>query len=151
MFPETFINLVYTKRIHKMADDFFNNEENDPFNDIINNFFGRRQIASSRNSQRRVDYSDSDDDLSKGEIIEDKDRIYLIFELPGFAEKDISIAVKGDVIEIKASRKSVEKVQDYLSKKLKAGLIIRRNMPNEASNKFTYTYKNGILEVILEK
>jgi len=134
-----------------MADDFFNDDEgNDPFNEIINNFFGRRQAEQVRN-QRRVDYSDGEDNLSKGELIDDKETIYLIFDLPGFSEKDISISTKGNSIEIKAQKKSIERVQDYLSNKLQSGLVMKRNMPEEASKKFTHTYKNGILEVIFDK
>ena len=134
-----------------MADDFFTDDEsNDPFNEIINNFFGRRVVRQGRSQQRSADYSD-EEDLSKGELIESKDKIHLIFDIPGFSEKDISISSKGDLMEIKAQKKSTEKIQDYLSSKLQAGLAIKRNIPEEASKKFTHTYKNGILEVIFEK
>lgn len=125
--------------------NFFN--DNDPFESIVREFFGspvrrkeRETIIQGEGEDRVIDF------------IESKDKIYLIFELPGFDEKDITVLIKGREIEIKAQKRSDENIQQYLTQKLRREFFIRKTLPNFINpKKFSYTMKNGILEVIFEK
>lgn len=126
--------------------NFFNEE--DPFEDIFREFFGenarvkkhRDMIIHGEEEDRSVDF------------IEDDGRVFLIFELPGYSEKDISVQVKGMTLEINASRKNTESVQDYFMQKLNIGVSIKKNLPKFINpQKFKYTVKNGVIEIIFLK
>ena len=134
-----------------MTDDFFSDDSDDPFDNLVNQFFGHNKSKSAKVKGRRVDFSDNEEDLSAGECIEDNSIVYLLFEIPGFSEKDIRLAVKEGILEINAMRKSSNQVPDYLAAKMESGVIFKRSLPSGVSKKFTHTYKNGILEVVFEK
>ena len=90
-----------------MADDFFD-DGNDPFDQLVKQFFGHAPGKSKPRMQRKVD---SQEDLSSGEVIENDDIVYLIFEIPGFSDQEIKISVKDNILEIKAEKKSKEDIQ----------------------------------------
>ena len=126
--------------------NFFDDE--DPFRDIVREFFGtdtavkrfRNQVIKGEEEERVIDF------------IEDKNKIYLIFELPGYNEKDISIIIKGKELNIKITKKSNEQIQDYLIQKLNQGGFIKKILPKFINHKkFDYTMRNGILEISFNK
>ena len=125
-------------------------EDNDQFEDIIREFLGE---GNSR--IRRDDY----EEIIEGEVeegiidfIEDEDYIYLIFELPGYDEKDILISIKGRKLEIIAKKRNNVEVQNYLTQKLNTGFFIKKNLPSFIKTKnFKHTLKNGILQLVFIK
>ncbi len=129
-------------------DDFFGN---DPFENIVREFFSpgiRRRKSNTfimgEEEDRNIDF------------IEDNDYVYLIFELQGYNEKDVSIKINGNELEIKASKKEnvceLENIQNYLTQKLCRGILIKKILPRFVSPKnFKQTFKNGILEVKFAK
>ena len=124
--------------------------DNDQFEDIIREFLG-----DSNSRIRRDDY----EEIIEGEVeegiidfIEDEDYIYLIFELPGYDEKDILISIKGRKLEIIAKKRNNVEVQNYLTQKLNTGFFIKKNLPSFIKTKnFKHTVKNGILELVFIK
>lgn len=73
------------------------------------------------------------------EILDQKDKIIVIFEIPGVNEKDIIIELKGEVLTIVA----INNNRKY-----------RKRIPllNYAhKQRFTYIYENGILEIEIKK
>lgn len=127
-----------------MADDFFSDD--DPFQDIVNSFFGQsagRRTKVARRQEREED---------EGEFLETSDAFYLILETPGFEEDDVFIKPKGRELEIQISKKNLEGIKHYLVSKLEQGIHIIKTLPEEAdAKKFSYTVKNGILEVKINK
>ena len=123
---------------------------NDPFENMIREIFSgnQRQINRSQN------FIQEEEDERNIDFIEDNDYLYLIFELFGYDEKDIIINIKEQGIEIIARKNNndIEKVPDYLTKKLLRGIHIKKLLPKFISTKnFKYTLRNGILEVIFSK
>lgn len=119
--------------------------DDDFFDEIERAFFGqpgrvRRKSAGNvlqgEREERVIDY------------IEEEDYVYFVFELAGYSEEDISVSVKGKELEISASKKDFENVQDYLSSKLSKGIYFVKTIPGGVkSKKFDWTFRNGILEV----
>jgi len=73
------------------------------------------------------------------DVFDEKDEILVISEIPGAEEEGISVALKGDILEISA----VSKNRTYRKEVL---------LPVEAAQEnLSYTYKNGILEVRIKK
>lgn len=129
-----------------MADDFFGD---DSFDSIVRQFFGGNN-GSVRRVRNRID-SDEEDRESEIGFIEGNGRVFLIIEMPGFDEKDVAISVKDRTIEIFARKKSIDGIKDYLARKFKEGISIRRVLPSHVSSKkFSHTFRNGILEVAFD-
>jgi HSP20 family molecular chaperone IbpA len=127
-----------------MADDFFNG---DPFDSIISQFFGDSPLQRRR---RNTVIRDEEDERNI-DFVETKNKIFVIFEIPGFNEKDILITVKSRELEIIA-KKSGREMQNYLVQKLNQGISIKRILPNFVNTKrFSHTIKNGVLEVTFDK
>jgi HSP20 family molecular chaperone IbpA len=129
----------------------FDDDFGDPFEDIVREFFGGRRRTKNNNF-----FISNENDERETDYIEDNDYIYLIFELPGFSENDVSVVVKGNELSIKAGKKENEcddgKVQNYLVEKLCKEMIIRKSLPKSVDAKnFKHTMKNGILEVVFSK
>lgn len=128
-----------------MTDDFFTN---DPFDDIVRQFFGNT-AGVRRRQVRRNAYEDEEQELG---FIETDDKVYVTLELPGYTEKDILLKVKGKELEVSAHKQSLEGVKEYLQRKLEEGLTIVRTLPPATNTKkWTHTFKNGILEVAFDK
>lgn len=68
------------------------------------------------------------------DIFEEKDHISIIAELPGVEEKDIEIKIKGDTLEISTGK---------YRKMIK--------LPTHSKSIIERTYKNGILQLKIEK
>lgn len=127
-----------------MSDDFFS--DNDPFEDIVQSFFGQRNPRRARISRKQEIEED------EGEFLETSDAFYMILEVPGFDEEDVSIKAKGRELEIQISKKDLEGIKHYLISKLEQGIHIIKTLPEDADvKKFSYTVKNGILEVRIPK
>lgn len=129
-------------------DDIFH----DPFEDIVRNFFGGQR----RIRKQRSDFIEGEEEERTIDLVEDKNYIYLIFEFPGYNEKDITISVNERELNITASKSKEksgsENVQEYLKEKLYEGITIRKVLPKQVDPKnFKSVIKNGILEVIFSK
>lgn len=119
---------------------------NDPFEDIVNQFFGNSARVRRPRAKRIVDEEDQNT-----QFIEEEDYVYLIIELPGYSEKDINLSTNGDRINISAKTKQVI-AQDYIAQKQKEGITIEQIAPDNIKMKnFKKTFRNGILEVTFEK
>ncbi len=124
--------------------DFFD----DPFDSIIREFFGEPSFRKAR----KEDFIIGEEEDRTIDFIEDDNKIYLIFELPGFEEKDISVAIKGRKLEIVAKKVDKEGIPNYLHQKLKRGFVIQKTLPARANTKkMSYTVNNGVLEITFEK
>jgi HSP20 family protein len=73
------------------------------------------------------------------DVFDEKDRISVIAELPGVSESEIKIEVAGDILNLAAS--------DRDRKYAKEILLPSKVKPDSAKT----SYKNGILEITLEK
>jgi HSP20 family protein len=73
------------------------------------------------------------------DVFDEKDRILVIAELPGVSENEIKIEVAGDILNLAAS--------DRDRKYAKEILLPSKVNPDSMKN----SYKNGILEITLEK
>jgi HSP20 family molecular chaperone IbpA len=125
-----------------MADDFFTN---DPFEDIVNQMFGRGGTRRSRVARRQ-------ETEEENEFLETDDAYYLLLETPGYTEDDVFVKVKGKELEIQVSKKNLEGVKHYLVAKLEQGITFMKTLPEDAHSKsYSYTVKNGLLEVKVEK
>ncbi len=122
--------------------------DDDPFNEIVREFFG-----SSSTQRKNNTFIQGEEEDRSIDFVEDQDYIYIIFELPGYTKKDISVSVKGNLLEIKALKKEgCENIQSYLSQKLCKGMLIQKTIPKFINPKnFKYTLENGILEIIFSK
>ena len=120
----------------------------DPFDSILKEFFG--QPKARRKSSERFTEGEQEDRTI--DAIEADGALFLIFELPGFNAKDISIAVSDRRLEIHAQKKDTTAAQVYLHPRLQQGTLIKKTLSASInSKKVTHTYKNGILEVCFEK
>lgn len=131
-------------------DDFFNS----PFDDIVREFFGGpvKRIRRSNISQESGEFDESEEENRKTDNIDLGEKIALIFELPGYEERDLKIEVKDRTLHIEVKKKAECRMQDYLSKKLCHGEIIKKIIqPYIDIKNFKYSFKNGILEVIFNK
>ncbi|MFA5060892.1 MAG: Hsp20/alpha crystallin family protein [Candidatus Pacearchaeota archaeon] len=118
----------------------------DPF-DIFREFFGERP---SRRYKKQIIQGEEEERVI--DLIETDKKAYLIFELPGFEEEEISINVSGNFIEIIAKKKDMNEVKDYLINKLSQVIRYKKTLPNFVNGKkFSYTQRNGILEVVFSK
>jgi HSP20 family molecular chaperone IbpA len=121
--------------------------DDDHFEEIVNQFFGngnkqvrRRQIIKGEDDERNIDF------------IENKESVFLIFEFPGFNERDIVVNVNGIHLEIKVEKYNMEGIQTYLIEKLRGGVSINRELPsNVNSKKMNKTMRNGVLELRFDK
>jgi len=131
-------------------DDFFDDE--DPFEDIIRGFFGARPEIRSDIRRYKEKIIKGEEEERIIDFVEDNNKIYLVFELPGYDEKDVLINIKGKELEIKINKRRSEGIQDYLIPKLHQGISIKKILPKFINIKeFTHTMKNGVLEIIFDK
>ncbi len=117
----------------------------DPFDDIVREFFGGRPGTRSR---RRSTVIQGEDDERTSDYIEGEGYVYFIFELPGYSKEDVDVTVRNGELVVAAQKKDLSKSQEYLKQKLTRGLAIKRTLPKEVkAKKFNFTMHNGILEV----
>lgn len=124
-------------------------DEDDPFDSIIREFFGGRQGVPRRQKETIIRGEEEDRNI---DFIESDENIFLVFELPGYNEKDVIVMVKGKELEISARKNNKEEIQDYLTDKLRRGMVFRRDLPNSVNlKKFSHSMRNGVLEIVFEK
>lgn len=124
---------------------FFND---DPFEDIVREFFGSSPVKKTRREQ----FIRGENEDREIDFIEDEKNIYLVFEIPGYNEKDVSVTIDGKELKISAKKTNSEEIQDYLHQKLKQGILIQKRLPNIANSKnMKYKLNNGILEITFNK
>lgn len=121
---------------------FFNE---DPFEDIVREFFGgspgrvsksQKEVVSGEDEERNIDY------------VETPDRIFLVFELPGYVERDVSVEVKSNKINVVASKKNLNNLSPGMINKFSKDVEFSKALPSTIKNKkFESTFKNGVLEV----
>ena len=125
-------------------------EDNDQFEDIVREFLGGGNSRIRRSNYEEIIGSEREERVI--DFIEDEDYIYLIFEFPGYNEKDVSVSIKGRELEIVVKKKSIGEIQNYLIEKLNNGLFIKKKLPDFIRTKnFKHTVKNGILEIVFIK
>lgn len=122
--------------------------DDDPFENILKDFFGR---SPARERRKEAIISGEEEDRVI-DFVEDNGEVYLVFEFPGYNEKDVLVVVKGRELEIRVRNISDEGMQDYLSEKLSSGVFFKKTLPDFINpKKFSHTVRNGILEVVFEK
>ena len=122
--------------------------DDDPFENIVREFFGQRPGRS----QRTNEIISGEEEERVIDFLETPKKVFLIFEIPGYNKEDVSVRVDKGQIEITAKKKNIENVQTYLSKKLRQGVYFKKLIPKTAnSSKFNYIFKNGILEVAFDR
>jgi HSP20 family protein len=73
------------------------------------------------------------------DVLDEGNSFLVIAELPGVQSEDISIEVKGDILELKAETKDRKYVKEAL-------------LPSPVdADSLKYSYKNGVLEIKLKK
>jgi HSP20 family protein len=89
------------------------------------------------------------------DVIDEKDEISVIADLPGFEKEDIEVYIEDGTLVIRATRKEEveEKKRNYIRQERMYGEIYRRiPLPVDIEvEKISARYNNGILEVILPK
>ncbi len=128
--------------------NFFND---DPFEDIFKEFLGQRQGQASNGSKPIIEGEEEERVI---DFIETLDNIYLVFELPGYSEKDVNVKIRGKELDIESVKTECERenVQDYLTQKLCRGVFINKVLPNFLNlNKPKHTMRNGVLEITFNK
>ena len=125
-------------------------DENDPFEEIVRQFFGENNGARPR--ARRSKFVENEEESREIDFLETDDKTFVVFELAGYRKEDVRVVVEDSEIIVVARRKAEESVPGYLSEKLNRGIEIKKTLPKFLKNKkFTWTVKNGILEVIFTK
>lgn len=102
-----------------------------------------------------------DEEMSLGawlppvDIAEDKDRIVLTAELPGFTEDQIEIQMEGGVLTLRGERKFEEEKEgrNYHRVERSYGQFVRSfTLPNNVDrDRIQATFHNGLLEIALPK
>lgn len=120
--------------------------DDDPFEDIMNNFFGQssggytrdrtNEMISGEQDERMIDFIETDKDA------------FLIFELPGYRKEDVHVDVTKSEIRVIAKRKVGESVANYLSQKLSNGIELTKPLPKSLhKKKYELNFSNGVLEL----
>lgn len=122
--------------------------DDDPFEDIMNNFFGQNSNYRQRNNgvisgeqdERMIDFIETDKDS------------FLVFELPGYSKEDVNVEISKNEIRVTAKRKVGESVADYLAQKLSRGIELVKPLPKSlGKKKHELNFSNGVLELRFRK
>lgn len=123
-------------------------DEDDPFEDIVREFFGSSPVRRLKRDQ----FIRGEDEDRVIDFVEEDEEVFLIFELPGYDEEDISVNVKNRNLEVIAKKSNGDAIQDYLDQKLRQGVIIQKKLPEIVNvNKMKHYVNNGVLEIVFEK
>jgi HSP20 family protein len=127
----------------------------DPYRDL-SSFADRfnRALGSAAGRER-------DEELNLGtwippvDISEDKDRITLTAELPGFTEDQVEVQMEGGVLTIRGERKFEDEKEGRNFHRLERsyGTFVRSfTLPNNVDRENIHaSFKNGLLEIDLPK
>jgi len=128
------------------------------FDDIFSQFFRqsgnriRRARRSFNDNNEDEEWEENEEDDRKTDYIDYDDKIFLIFELPGYDEKDLEMELKDKTLTIEVKKRGECKMQDYLSKKLCKGEGFKKTLqPFIDIKSMKHSFKNGILEVMFKK
>ncbi|RKX27613.1 MAG: Hsp20/alpha crystallin family protein [Candidatus Zixiibacteriota bacterium] len=115
------------------------------FENIFEDFFSR----PGQTSECSYDF------VPRVNVRETTDKIRLTFELPGMDKKDIKVWVENDMLNVTGNRefKSESNDGDYIRQEMRSGEFSRSFTLPETVNreKISADYKNGLLEVSLDK
>ena len=120
-----------------------------------------RDLSSMPDRFHRLFRRDRDEEISLGawippvDILEDKERILLTAELPGFKESDIEVLMEGGVLTIRGERKNeaekegrkfhrVERVYGQFERLIQLPMAVQ-------ADKVKAGYRDGVLEITLPK
>jgi len=121
----------------------------DPFEDIIQEFFGPNARARTRSSGNVIK---SEKEERVIDYIDEEEFVYFVFELPGYSREDVDVEVKGRELRISVLKENPEKAQPYLKAKLQKGIYFSKEIPDKVKPKtFEWHFNNGILEVRFKK
>lgn len=124
------------------------NNNNDPFEEIVREFFGSR----SRPDQRSDSIIQGESEERVIDFVEDSDYAYLVFEIPGYSEKDIAVNIRGKELIITAKKSNTTNTQNYFLDKFTQGISIRKTLPKFINPKNSKHFlRNGILEIMFIK
>lgn len=125
-------------------------EDGDPFEELVRELLGNRNSKIRRGSYEEIIGNEEEERVI--DFIEDEGHVYLIFELPGYDKKDVLISIKNQELEITVKKRGISDIQDYLMEKLNNSLFIKKRLPDFIKIKnYSYTLKNGVLEVVFIK
>jgi HSP20 family protein len=120
-----------------------------------------RSLAERVNRAAAGTAARRDEEMSLGawlppvDIAEEKDRILLTAELPGFKEDQIQIQMEGGVLTLRGERKFEEENEDrnYHRVERSYGQFVRSfTLPNNVDREnINASFHNGLLEVALPK
>jgi len=89
------------------------------------------------------------------DIRDTEESIYLTFELPGLDKKDIKVSVADNVLTVTGERKTEneENANGYVRREIRSGSFSRSfTLPRTVNNnKVSADYRNGLLEIRLDK
>jgi HSP20 family protein len=89
------------------------------------------------------------------DIVETKDHLMMTFEVPGMEKNDIKVQIKDNVLSISGDRESrtEDSHENYIRREIRSGSFCRQfTLPRTVdTNTINAEYKNGILEVRLDK
>ncbi len=120
--------------------------EEDPFESIVRDFF------RESGQRRQESLADKEPEERGIDIVEIGETVFMVFDLPGFEAKDMSVSLKDRRIEVVAKKKGASNIQEYLLPRLQRGTFVRKTIPSSVhTREFHHTYKNGMLEVYFKK
>ena len=125
----------------------FFDDDNDPFESIVREFFQESRPARTTSSK---DFLKGEKEERTIDYIEEDKKVYFVFEIYGYSKSDIKVEVGKGFIEVEARKKNFDGVQDYLIPKLEKGIKIKKNLPGLKVKSYEWTFNNGILEVEIE-
>ncbi len=128
----------------------------DPYREL-----GALQDRVNRIFSGPVTRRERDEEMSLGawippvDIVEEKDRILLTAELPGFKESDIQIQMEGGVLTLRGERKSEAEKEGRTFHRMERsyGQFVRSfTLPNNVDREHVKaSFANGLLEIELPK
>ena len=120
-----------------------------------------RELASMPDRFQRLFRRDRDEEISLGawippvDIMEEKDRILLTAELPGFKENDIEVQMEGGVLTIRGERKSEAEKEGRKYHRVERvyGQFVRSfTLPNNVDrDRIKATFDRGLLGIEMPK
>jgi len=117
----------------------------DPFERLAREFFGGSSNAGE-------EFIQTEQEVKSLDLIEGKDKVYLIFEFAGFKESEVHVEISRDEIIVTTSRKILEGEDEYISEKLATTKSIRKKLPGIIkTKKYAKTFRNGVLEIVFDK
>jgi HSP20 family protein len=115
------------------------------FDSVFNSFFNAPVSSDSCNC----------DFMPRVDIVEDKDSLFLQFELPGMKKEEIKVVVEDGTLTVSGERKQETKDEgtNYVRTERSYGAFTRSfTLPDNVDNeKISADYKDGLLHVVMQK